>query len=244
MADMPTPPCPRCRGSIEQVTPKGATLDRCTSCGGIWFDAGELTLSVEILRPLHADDFAHGKPTDVPCFRCPGKKLLDVAFPKTDVRILACAGCTGSWLDRGKMEDLRAALRAIVGEPGTSPSGDRAAEILAELHKAERGVLCPRCDLALETYTHKGQILDRCQHCHGVWFDAGELTAELEISRKVSLQGAKAQPLACPRCPRASLVAVLYPRTTLEILVCPDCRGTWCDEGRLDQLRAATRPAG
>ncbi|MEZ0228238.1 MAG: zf-TFIIB domain-containing protein, partial [Planctomycetota bacterium] len=44
--------CPQCGGGIEQINQKGVTIDRCLKCHGLWFDAGELTLSVEILRPL------------------------------------------------------------------------------------------------------------------------------------------------------------------------------------------------
>ncbi len=34
--------CPKCKGTIEQVPMKGVTVDRCTECGGIFLDRGEL----------------------------------------------------------------------------------------------------------------------------------------------------------------------------------------------------------
>jgi Zn-finger nucleic acid-binding protein len=34
--------CPKCRGLLEAHTFQGFALDRCSSCGGIWMDKGEL----------------------------------------------------------------------------------------------------------------------------------------------------------------------------------------------------------
>ena len=33
--------CPKCNASMELVTYEGVTIDRCTQCKGIWFDANE-----------------------------------------------------------------------------------------------------------------------------------------------------------------------------------------------------------
>lgn len=34
--------CPKCPGKLEGYTFEGVTLDRCTECGGMWLDRGEL----------------------------------------------------------------------------------------------------------------------------------------------------------------------------------------------------------
>lgn len=34
--------CPKCPGELESYTFEGSTLDRCSQCGGIWLDSGEL----------------------------------------------------------------------------------------------------------------------------------------------------------------------------------------------------------
>jgi len=47
-----------------------------------------------------------------------------------------------------------------------------------ELKKVEKGsveIRCPKCPGHLETYTFQGFVLDRCEHCGGVWMDRGEL---------------------------------------------------------------------
>jgi hypothetical protein len=36
------PPCPKCRGALETYRFMDFVLDRCTLCGGIWLDNGEL----------------------------------------------------------------------------------------------------------------------------------------------------------------------------------------------------------
>jgi len=44
-----------------------------------------------------------------------------------------------------------------------------------EQRKKAQGTHCPRCDGTLEEITHEGVKVDRCNKCHGVWLDAGEL---------------------------------------------------------------------
>jgi uncharacterized protein with PIN domain len=34
--------CPRCQGTLAEITHEGVQIDRCTQCNGIWLDAGEL----------------------------------------------------------------------------------------------------------------------------------------------------------------------------------------------------------
>ena len=34
--------CPKCPGKLESYTFEGIGLDRCSDCGGIWLDRGEL----------------------------------------------------------------------------------------------------------------------------------------------------------------------------------------------------------
>ncbi|MCA9808922.1 MAG: zf-TFIIB domain-containing protein [Candidatus Dadabacteria bacterium] len=34
--------CPKCGGQLHEVSFRGVSIDRCSSCGGVWLDAGEL----------------------------------------------------------------------------------------------------------------------------------------------------------------------------------------------------------
>ena len=36
--------CPKCGMSLIEIDYKGIKIDKCSSCSGIWFDAGELDL--------------------------------------------------------------------------------------------------------------------------------------------------------------------------------------------------------
>jgi Zn-finger nucleic acid-binding protein len=46
------------------------------------------------------------------------------------------------------------------------------------------GLPCPRCGKVLEMGKHKEHkdfIIDYCAHCHGCWFDRGELARLLAV---------------------------------------------------------------
>ena len=53
--------CPRCGGTLAQKVWRGVSLDSCTSCHGLWLDAGELAMLAheperELLRLAHEMD--------------------------------------------------------------------------------------------------------------------------------------------------------------------------------------------
>ena len=49
-----------------------------------------------------------------------------------------------------------------------------------EYNAEEHSLKCPKCQHGMQEVTHEGIVIDRCTHCHGLWFDAGELGAILE----------------------------------------------------------------
>ncbi len=215
---------------------KGTTVERCVDCTGYWFDPGALSLSIEVVKRLDTDS---GSWSPLGCVRCSEQNLVDVVFPDTKISILACPVCKSAWLDKGKLDELKAALRTIVGEPGKSPSGDRMKELLGELQQAYEGTRCPRCKERLEPFTRKGMILDRCRACAGLWYDDGELTADLGLSRRLRAKEGTPSDLRCPRCPDRGLFSIAYPKTPVMIDACADCNGVWLDETRLAELRNA-----
>jgi ribosomal protein L37AE/L43A len=34
--------CPRCDGTLDEITFEDVQIDRCNKCGGVWLDSGEL----------------------------------------------------------------------------------------------------------------------------------------------------------------------------------------------------------
>ena len=69
---------------------------------------------------------------------------------------------------------------------------DRAliAKLKAQLQKVEKTpteLRCPKCPGILETFTFQGFILDRCNTCHGIWMDNGELEGVIQKINRWSL---------------------------------------------------------
>ncbi len=104
--------CPKCRADMEPIEFDGTEIDRCKTCGGIWFDAGE----IEVMRDKQAaaaidtGDASVGKKSnaidDYPCPRCSGTMVRVVDPQQTHIWYETCSGCSGSFLDAGELLDL------------------------------------------------------------------------------------------------------------------------------------------
>lgn len=104
--------CIKCEGTMALVRVDEVEVDQCDSCGGIWFDSGELAKivgarDVEALRtkaqaPKESD---HKRAS---CPRCRGEgKLVQIASLTSDIHIDTCAVCGGEWLDGGELSIVR-----------------------------------------------------------------------------------------------------------------------------------------
>jgi uncharacterized protein len=228
--------CPRCEGKLWHLTRKGLVVEMCSRCEGMWFDAGELTVILSVYKDIGS---VKGKPSGLKCLRC--ETVLDeLPYPGTSVVIDRCPSCQGVWLDRGELEDLKAALMIAEGADQVEGWRDRAQAFLDEAGSmAEQRVCCPKCSGNLEDIVREGLPLERCYDCDGTWFDAGELAVVLGVSRRVRLTGARATELRCIKCPAELLVELPYPGTEVDIDTCPDCRGIWLDGGELKALATA-----
>jgi Zn-finger nucleic acid-binding protein len=103
---------------------------------------------------------------------------------------------------------------------------------------------CPVCRQPLIVAEREGIELDVCQWCHGLWFDAGELTLLAEkLGRTLAVPDSNAlaavatdeKPRRCPRCGKAMEKVELgaTPRVVLDH--CPG-HGLWFDHGELGSL--------
>jgi len=109
--------CPKCNSeTLKQFKVEEVTVDRCSSCDGIWCDAQELgellaedAKQVAALRRGSGHE-EHGRKKG----KCPrdAEELLRVysAVDKT-VILDACPECRGIWLDGGEFEKLFAARK-------------------------------------------------------------------------------------------------------------------------------------
>ena len=118
--------CPKCDGaqlqhlSIPLKDSSKIDLDRCDSCGGTWFDPGEL------------DKYLKGRATDAPsaglssiigaaqndkagkCPRCSLPLARGAAPGNANIHVDTCGKCNGVWFDGGELQ------QAAKGKPDVS----------------------------------------------------------------------------------------------------------------------------
>lgn len=113
------PLCPRCEDHppMARMTVETITLDRCASCGGTWFDAGELR--DVLFQRTDLGGQVQDRPRESP-LACPScvpdidgdgavdgvTGMLCAIYPGTRVEIDLCLLCRGVWLDKGEFEAL------------------------------------------------------------------------------------------------------------------------------------------
>ncbi len=118
--------CPRCSSATEPIDVKSVKVDRCISCGGTWYDAGELRLL--------KDTEGHGdyrwidmklwrvreefRPDTQEGLSCPkdGETMTTVLYGASDIQIDICAVCNGIWLDKGEYRKVLANLDEQVNQ--------------------------------------------------------------------------------------------------------------------------------
>jgi len=102
-------------------------LDVCPTCGGVWFDKGEIAklTNDRELEPLIVD-YAGGA-SQIACPRCNGAMAQrPVGGSVLDV----CTNCHGAWFDRGELETAARTL----GHGASEPTGP-------EVHAADLAIL-------------------------------------------------------------------------------------------------------
>ena len=107
--------CPKCAGSLEQVTCAGIEVDRCLYCKGIWFDSLEAEKLKAINGSEHLLDI--GDPEagsqldkitgDVDCPRCRHQMIRMVDIDQHCIWYEKCPACHGVWLDAGEFKKFK-----------------------------------------------------------------------------------------------------------------------------------------
>jgi len=99
---------------------------------------------------------------------------------------------------------------------------------------------CPRCTgrvLCQRMVRGTKVVVDVCEGCGGVWFDAGELPRILSAAVK-DLEapfGAQGRGTFCPACHKI-MSAFLYPQTHVTVDLCEECNGVWLDGNELSAI--------
>jgi uncharacterized protein len=104
--------CPKCTTETLAVTStQGIDVDRCSACGGIWFDEQELPRLLRVTRQELSSLRGGTTQDDLNTKRgvCPRDTipLLRVCSAQNPAVVVdACTQCRGIWLDGGEFDRL------------------------------------------------------------------------------------------------------------------------------------------
>ena len=110
--------CPRDGTELTARPESGLTVDGCATCGGYWVDGEDVFDALKRKLPVALELPSISEMKRLPQAEgllCPadGNKLVTWTFQQ--VRLDLCPRCRGQWLDRGELDQIRAARRG----PGT-----------------------------------------------------------------------------------------------------------------------------
>jgi hypothetical protein len=103
--------CPVCKEPMIVLELNEVEIDHCTSCNGIWLDAGELELLIEYEqeRELLLSSFKKDSENREKPYKCPiCNKRMDKVFvgENNDVLIDKCTDNDGLWFDKGELKQV------------------------------------------------------------------------------------------------------------------------------------------
>ncbi len=107
--------CPKCKKCSLQAIPvkkTSITIERCSECGGHWFDAGELD---KILDDLAIKGLAVSKDCQESRRNCPkcAIPMFSFKYPQTYATIEMCKKCKGIWLDAMELEEIQIVRKTL-----------------------------------------------------------------------------------------------------------------------------------
>ena len=104
--------CPKCKNDMHTVDYEGVEVDRCSTCHGIWFDAGESDWlrHEDAAAVIDTGDPSMGEAMNaIKTYRCPrwdGGMMRRVDLQQTHIHYEECTSCRGSFFDAGEFADL------------------------------------------------------------------------------------------------------------------------------------------
>jgi Zn-finger nucleic acid-binding protein len=111
---IPTEPrhlqCPKCSAAMETFSFHDISVDRCTACKGLWFDALEKD-HLDDMNDAASIDVGAGSATELPahmdCPVCRTRMIRMVDHGHPDVHFESCTICYGLFFDAGKYREHR-----------------------------------------------------------------------------------------------------------------------------------------
>ena len=119
--------CPKCRDDMDLLDVGGVEIDRCSTCHGLWFDAGELEKlrDQEVAAAIDIGDPARGKISNTHdryrCPRCGGHMQRMVDQQQRHIWYEECSSCHGAYFDAGEFTDLTTASISDLFKRFTTP---------------------------------------------------------------------------------------------------------------------------
>jgi Zn-finger nucleic acid-binding protein len=106
--------CPKCEGEMELVSYKRIEVDRCTSCGGLWFQPNELRdLRDDIWMADYIIDSGsagvgkkYNTMRDYDCPQCGTKMEQEFDAEQPHIIYESCPEGHGTFLDAGEFTDI------------------------------------------------------------------------------------------------------------------------------------------
>lgn len=105
--------CPKCRSFMEKVTYGGIGVDRCTDCGGMWFDVGEREKlkAKKGSERIDTGDPDRGEKLNklgkINCPVCHTQMIRMVDLKQPHIWYESCTVCHGAFFDAGEFKDYK-----------------------------------------------------------------------------------------------------------------------------------------
>ena len=104
--------CPKCKAAMNPVKFQEFEVDRCTRCGGLWFDMLEAEDMARLKGAESVDSGPSGKKVDrlLDSMACPSCKSVMTQLTVADqphIHYEACGRCYGIFLDAGEFRDFK-----------------------------------------------------------------------------------------------------------------------------------------
>ncbi|MBC8213340.1 MAG: zf-TFIIB domain-containing protein [Candidatus Marinimicrobia bacterium] len=104
-------------------------------------------------------------------------------------------------------------------------------------------MICPRCNIPLETVIIEETNVHKCSDCGGHWLERYELNkiahpidGDIEFSSLHPEHPEKLNDLECPKCNVVMKKINFNVLAHIHIDHCDDCGGFWLDKGELTQI--------
>lgn len=103
---------------------------------------------------------------------------------------------------------------------------------------------CPKCDGDMETVHNEEVRIDRCNRCHGLYFDQltradlGYVEGEVAVDTGDEDMGAEYNEMVyveCPKCDRIMDQRLVEDPVRIRFEICTSCHATFLDAGEFRQ---------